>query len=244
MKPILKLTTAVVLLFAGGAAVDAAVITTYFKALVPANHVGPLLNGAELRGSYTYESTTPDSIPGNQTFAQYVNAVQGMQVYFPYLFTTAKVASGDIAIFNNSLINNIGPYLDSYGLGGAVTGLSGAGTAPLVLQNLANIFGGPHTLIDLGISLRQTRAGTPPTVLLTDALPANPPNFLDFAEHDLYLTLQDMSGQASWHLPLTYLSNVPIEVPEPGSAVLLMTAVIMGLAWRLVRRARAPSMSR
>lgn len=222
MKPILMLMFAALLACARG---EAAVVTTYFTANVPANHIGPLLNGAELRGSYTYQSSTPDAFPGNQTFGDFANAVLGMQVYFPYLLTTSKTYGGYVQIFNNSPINNQGPFLDSLSV-------YGAGTAPLVLQNPANAFGGPYTLIDLGISLRQTQAGSPPSALLTDSLPASPPNYVNFAEHDLTLTLADMTGQSTWHIPLTYLSNDPIVVPEPAAQTLLLIAAMCLLASR------------
>ncbi len=159
-------TIAALVVFAVSPCASGALITTYFIAVVPDNHNGPLQNGAEIRGRYTFESTTPDLYPGNQTYGNYEGAVTEMLVVFPFVSATSMGSNGTIAIFNDSLINNIGPYLDRFAAGTAAT--------PVVFENPSNIFGSPRVLVNMYIELRETQENPPPSVLHSVALSRQP----------------------------------------------------------------------
>lgn len=218
MKLPYKLALATILLCQATRVVSAAPVTVYFKAKVAPDHNGALLNGAEIRGRYTYETTAPDSA-GGQLLGTYNNAVSDIYVAFPYAGATSSGTSGNIQIFNNSLINAVGPYLDSYDV--FVPIMSSA-----IFENPANAFGEAAQLKGLILRLWETHPTIPPAATLDDDLHDSPPVFQNFSQHDLMLTLAGPFGQSSWPVPLTYLSTEPITIPEPSSAVLLLTACL------------------
>ncbi|BCA53551.1 hypothetical protein W02_06910 [Nitrospira sp. KM1] len=145
--------------------------------------VFPALNtGQTLSGSFTFQSTTPDSNPG-ANIGLYNGAIQGLTVNLGSF--TGTLGSGSNAI----RIQNL-PSMDSFALTAPLSGNSVQGFAPLQF----------HIELDNNNGTAFTSA----------ALPTTPPSLSSFASNQFRLVFEDASGNVRARGSLTSLTAVPL----------------------------------
>jgi len=154
-------------------------------------------------GSYTFESTTPDSDP-DPTQGIYDNAVTAFTATFGGDYTVTQGSDNDISVLDGL------PGNDAYSV------FLANPTAPTVAGlNVVALFLG---LID-----------TDSTVFTSDALPLLPPSFSEFEDFTSGTIFLDDPNNRSVNFQLTSLTIIP----EPSTFVLATLGLLgMGYRWK------------
>lgn len=202
----------VLALLAAGMA-QAAPVTYYFggQLLFVDSALAPTLSvGNEFNGTFTYESTTPDSSPADPNRGFYEPGPAFAVTVNGLSFSIAGGGSGSVAVFNDIFGD------DTFSVGSADSATMGSG----INGYLPSVF-----TIHLNTSV------ITPSALSSDALPSSELDLalFDFSSFEIYFENQRQLFQlVNIAGPLSYLSLTDpnaTSLPEPGSLALLGLAL-------------------
>jgi hypothetical protein len=151
-------------------------------------------------GSYTFESASPDAAPADSSTGSYISSGPGFGITVD--FDGGAATPSVVGSLNIGVANDFAGPADQY----TVTGLAGA--------------------LELALFLEDSSA----TAFNSDALPQVPPALADFAFRQFrwFDTDTEILGRVDSLVCTAGCSAVP--VPEPISALLLVAAMLAGLA--------------